>query len=203
MREERPLRPAVHAAMLLFVLLTPAVGGWGMAGVALGALLLNAFVLPRTRLGRALARPGEGRWNGLLSYPAAVALCFAILPAEAAAGAAAAMALGDPAAAWAGRRGGGRGRLPWNPRKSLPGTATFVAVAWAGIALVALAAFPEFRGLPRTALAADPAALGFLLGWALAGALAGGLVESFHLPVDDNLPVALATGTVLALLAPG
>ena len=198
---ERPLRPVVHAAMLLFVLLTPLLGRWGMAGVATAALLLNAFLLPRTALGRALARPGEGRWNGLLSYPAAVALCYALFPPEAAAGAWAAMALGDPAAAWAGRRSGGKGRLPWNPRKCAAGSVTFLSVAWAGIALVVLAAFPEVGGIPRRALAADPAALGILLGWALAGALAGALVESFDLPLDDNLPVGLGTGAVLALLA--
>ena len=203
MTEERPLRPAVHAAMLLFVLLTPVLGRWGMAGVALAALLLNALVLPRTAFGRRLARPGEGRWNGLLSYPAAVALGFAILPPEAAAGAWAAMALGDPAAAWAGRRSGGRGRLPWNPRKSVAGTVTSGAVAWAAVALTALAVFPEFRGVPRAVLAADPAALAILLGWALAGAAAGGLAESFDLPFDDNLPVYAATGAALALLVPG
>ncbi|MCK6480705.1 MAG: hypothetical protein L6R43_11330 [Planctomycetes bacterium] len=197
----RPLRPVVHTLLVLPVLLTPLLGRWGMAGMALLALLANAFLLPRTALGRALARPGEPRWNGLLSYPAAVALAYALLPLEAAAGAWAAMALGDPAAAFAGGRAGARGRLPWNPRKSLAGSAAFLLSAWAGIALVVAAAFPAPGGIPRSALLGDPAALGILLLWSLAGAAAGALAESLDLPLDDNLPVALASGGVLALLA--
>jgi dolichol kinase len=172
-----------------------------MAGMALLALLANAFLLPRTAFGRALARPGEPRWNGLLSYPAAVAAAYALLPPEAAAGAWAAMALGDPAAAFAGGRAGGRGRLPWNPRKTLAGSAAFLLSAWAGIALVVAAAFPAPGGIPRGALLGDPAALGILALWALCGAAAGALAESLDLPLDDNLPAALASGGVLALLA--
>jgi len=202
MRGGSLLRPAVHAAMLVFVLLTPVLGRWGMAGTALLALLLNALLLPRTALGRSLGRPGEPRWNGLLSYPLAVALCYALFPPEAAAGAWAAMALGDPAAALAGRRSGGRRRLPWNPRKSLDGSLAFLLVAAAAIPAVLLLALPEVGGIPRAALLGDPGALAVLLAWSLAGAAAGAVAESLRLPLDDNLPVGLAAGGVLALLAP-
>ena len=186
-------RPVVHAGMLGFAWLTPLLGPRGMAGVALAALLLNAFVLPRTALGRALARPGEPRWNGLLSYPLGVALLYALFPPEAAVAAWAVLALGDPMAAWAGRHNPGGPRIPWNRGKS---------VGWAGAILLAATAVPAVAGLARERIGADGWTIAVFLGWTAAGALAGAVAETLDLGIDDNLPVALAAGGALALLSP-
>jgi dolichol kinase len=185
--------------MLGFAFLAPVLGRWGMATAALAALAMNAFLLPRTPLGRALAREGEPRWNGLLSYPLAVALLFALFPPEAAVAGWAAMALGDPAAAWAGRRTTGSPRIPWNRRKSLAGTITFVSVAWIGSAFVVAGALPAVMGLPRERLLVDGQALAVYACWTATGAVVGAVVETLDLGIDDNLPVALAVGGTLAL----
>jgi dolichol kinase len=193
------LRPLVHAGLLGFAFLAPVLGKWCMAGAALVAFLVNALVLPGTALGKALAREGEPRWNGLLAYPLAVALLFALFPAEAAVGGWAAMALGDPAAALVGGRGSGGVRIPWNRRKSLAGTATFFSAAWIGIAFVTATVFPEVMGLPSSRLFADGEALAIYAAWTAIGAFVGAVVESMDLGADDNLPVALAVGAALSL----
>jgi len=193
------LRPAVHAGLVGFAFLAPVLGRWGMAGAAFAAFVLNALVLPRTALGKALAREGEPRWNGLLAYPLAVALLFALFPPEAAVGGWAAMALGDPAAALAGRHSARSPRIPWNRKKSLAGTAAFFPVAWAGSGVVMAAVFPALMGLPPSRLLADGEALAIYAAWTAAGALVGAVVESMDLGADDNLPVALAVGAALAL----
>jgi dolichol kinase len=192
------LRPLVHAALLGFAFLAPVIGGLGMAGVALAALGFNAFVLPRTALGRSLARPGEPRWNGLLSYPLAVALLFVLFPLEAAVAGWAVLALGDPAAALAGSGP----RLPWNRAKSVGGTFGFLTAAAPGALLVTACVFPVLMGLPRGRLLEDGDALLLYAGWIAAGAVAGALAETLDLGIDDNLPVALAAGGALALLSP-
>jgi len=198
-----PLRPAVHAALLPAVLLLPAIGGTGMAAVAGAAALANLVVLPRTPFGRALRREGEPLLGGLVTYPLAVMLGFLLFPPVAAAGGWAALAVGDPAAAWAGRRAGGRAPLPWNPRKSWAGSAAFAAAAGAGIlaTLAALAALGTWPGIDPLRLPGDAPLLA--LGFAASGALAGAVAESLDLGLDDNLPVLLGTGGTLALLAGG
>ena len=195
------LRPLVHAGMLGFAFLAPVLGKWGMAGAGLAALAVNALVLPRTALGKSLERPGEPRWNGLLSYPLAVALLFALFRTEAAVAAWAILALGDPAATLAG--GGGRGgpRLPWNPRKSLGGSLVFLSAAIPGALVVTALALPEVMGMPRDRLTGDAGILLLYAGWIAAGALAGAVAESLDLGIDDNLPVALAAGAALSLFA--
>ena len=185
----RWLRPATHAGMLGFVALTPVLGKWGMAGVALAALGLNAFLLPRTSFGRALARPGEPRWNGLLSYPLAVAVAYALFPPGVAALAWTAMALGDAAAGALGEARAWKARIPWNRRKSIAGSLAFLGAAGAGLAvgLHLVDAPPAAAALPPLAVAG-------------AVALLGAIVETLEIPPDDNLPVALAVGGALLLL---
>lgn len=185
--------------MLGFVLLLPVLGGRGMAAAAGAALLLNALVLPRTALGRALRREGERPFGGLLTYPLGVLLAFLLLPPAAAAGGWAALALGDPAAGLVGGRFGGAAPLPWNRRKSWPGLLACGTASWAGMlgvlaALGALGAWP----LPPDL---DGGVLVPVLAWTLAGAAAAALAESLDLGLDDNLPVILAAGGTLALLA--
>lgn len=174
------LRPAVHAGLLALALLEPYLGRKGMAGAAFGAFLLNLLVLPRTSFGRALRREGEPRWNGLVAYPLAVALAYALFPPVAASVGWAVMALGDPAAALVGRSRPWTARIPWNRKKSVPGTLAFLGAACAGAYLaVALQA-----GSPV----------------ALVGALVGALVESLPFPGDDNLPVTLCAAAAAACL---
>ncbi|HEU4333154.1 MAG TPA: hypothetical protein VFT32_01550 [Candidatus Eisenbacteria bacterium] len=180
------LRPATHAAVLGFVALEPALGRWGMAGVAAAATLVNLLLLPRTAFGRALARPGEGRWNGLVSYPFAVAACYAIFPSGVAALSWTAMAIGDPAASLVGGARRWKARIPWNSAKSIAGSLAFLAAAWAALSIALLLLGAADRG----------PLLDCVL---LAGALAalGAFVESFAIPPDDNLPVALAIGAAI------
>jgi dolichol kinase len=181
----------VHAAVLGFVLLAPVLGRWGMAGVALAALAANALLLPRTAFGKALARDGEPRWNGLLSYPLAVALGYALFGAETGSLAWAVLALGDPAASLAGGARPRSARIPWNRRKSLAGTAAFAAAAAAGVVAVGCLALPGGPVPPGAGL----------LGAAAAMALAGALAETLPIPPDDNLPILLAAGGARLLLA--
>ena len=190
------LRPATHAGMLLFVPLTWFLGKWGMAGFAFAAFLVNLLVLPRTAFGRSLAREGEGRWNGLVAYPLAVALAYALFDPFVAAIAWAVMATGDPAATVVGRSSPGGIRIPWNRGKSVAGSAAFFAAATVGVlgvfyAFLFLLQFKKATGywLP------DLADLAFAAGYALVGAL----VESIPWPADDNLPVVLAVGGALTL----
>jgi len=186
------LRPATHAALLGFVALEPTLKPWGMAGIAAAATLVNLLLLPRTAFGRALARPGEGRWNGLVSYPFAVAACYALFPPGVAALSWTAMAIGDPAASLVGGAAKWRTRIPWNPAKSVAGSLAFLAASWAALSVALLLLGAGDRGP--------------ILGWVLlAGALAllGAFVESFAIPPDDNLPVALAIGAAIVVARGG
>lgn len=186
------LRPLVHAGLVGFTLLGPTLGKWGMAGGAFGAFLFNLLVLPRTPLGRALRREGEPRWNGLVAYPLAVALAYALLHPAIAAVSWAVMAFGDPAAslAGAGRKGGAR--IPWNRGKSVAGSVAFLFAAWSG-AFGLLCALRLVQGRP-----VEVAACLVLAGGA---AIVGAIVESLPLR-EDNLPVVLATGAALTLAVP-
>jgi dolichol kinase len=180
--------------MLGFVLLTPVLGKWGMAGMAAGAFLLNLLVLPRTPFGRSLARAGEGRWNGLVAYPLAVALGYALFDPLVAGAAWAAMATGDPAATVAGRPREGGVRIPWNRRKSAAGSLAFVVAATAGVFATALV-----LGSPTGPAWGGAAALAGILVVAGIAGVVGALVESIPWPADDNLPVLLAVGGALTL----
>jgi len=186
------LRPLVHAGLAAGALLGPSLGKWGMVAAASGAFLLNLLVLPRTAFGRALAREGEGRWNGLVAYPLAVALAYALFLPLFAAIAWAVMGFGDPAAALVGAAWKEGPRIPWNRRKSVAGSAAFLLAAWVGSfgILCALQAI-EGRSLEWAPLAL------LCCGAALAGAVAESLPFS-----EDNLLVVLATGLVLTAAIP-
>ncbi len=192
------LRPVLHAGALGFVFLTPVLGRWGMAATAFAVFLVNALLLPRTELGRSLWREGEPRWNGVLSYPAALTLAFLLFPLDAAVAAWAVMALGDPAAAWAGKRATGWPRVPWNRRKSVAGMLAFASTAWIGASLVTACALPSILGIPRSRLLVDGEALAIYACILATGSLVGAVVESLALGIDDNLPVTLAVGAVLS-----
>lgn len=189
----RSLRPLVHAGLAGLALCGPALGKWGMAGGAAGAFLVNLLILPRSAFGSALRREGESRWNGLVAYPLAVALAYALFHPTFAAISWAVMAFGDPAAAavGAGRKGGPR--IPWNRRKSVAGSAAFLIAAWLGSfgLLCALGRMEGWQGVPPAFLVVAGGA-----------ALVGTIVESLPIPGEDNLPVVLITAASLTLAIP-
>lgn len=199
------LRRLVHASMLGFVFLLPLLGGTGMALFAAAATVLNFAVLPRTALGRAMAREGEGNMGGLVTYPLAVLLLFLFFQPAAAAGAWAILALGDAAAAAAGTAVPRSPRIPWNKTKSVAGSVAFLLAATAGAMLVVslvgngtVAEDLQGDGAERAQAAAREAS-SLWKAWPAAAAV-GALVESLPLRIDDNLPIALMaaiTATVL------
>ena len=185
------LRPAVHAAMGLNALLLGVLPHWGAVAMAASAILFNWVVLPRTALGRRLERPGEPFLAGLRTYPVAVLFLVLLLPASEAAAAWAILAFGDAAAAIVGRavpapRILGRGKATWSGSGAflLVGGLSAYGMGQAVAALGAHCAWVEVGDAPS---------------WARAGlaALAAGLIDLWRLPPDDNLPCALASGTVL------
>jgi uncharacterized protein (TIGR00297 family) len=134
-----------------------------------------------------LYRDGEDKASsGIVFYPIAVLLMFAMLPLHVACAGWAIMALGDAAASLAGRGTLYRVPLPWNPRKTLAGSAAFAVAAFVGGS--ALWWWISFAPpvWPRMAIAAVAAAL----------------VESLPLPIDDNLTVSLAASLVFWTWAP-
>jgi len=187
------LRPLVHAGALAFVCFVPVLGRWGTVGLAGAAFLANLLVLPRTPLGRGLAREGERRWNGTVSYPLAVAIGFALFPGWIAAAAWGVMALGDAAASLVGGTRAGALRLPWHGKKSFAGTAAFLVAGAAGALGVLVVVFPGESGY---ALEHMPDHLFTAI---VMGTVAAAAVESIPLPVDDNLPILLAAGGGMAL----
>jgi dolichol kinase len=104
------------------------------------------------------------------------------------------LAFGDGSATLAGLLLRGR-RLPWNPKKSIVGTISFVLVATPMAALVYWGQAHdvyEGAGLPRVDFRMA------LLG-ALTAAIAGALVESLPVRTNDNLRVGVTAAVVLSL----
>jgi uncharacterized protein (TIGR00297 family) len=159
--------------------------------IAVGALLFNHLVLPRIG-GEALFRDGERARpleSGIHLYPVAVlllVLLFGWRPEVAAAGWVI-MAAGDPAAAAAGQRIGGR-PIPWNRRKTVAGSLAFAASAAAACWGVLI-----YMGRP----AAEAAAL------AVPTALFAAGIESLPWRLNDNLTVPLLSALFLCGLIAG
>jgi uncharacterized protein (TIGR00297 family) len=182
-------RQAVHMAMGAFALLLRWLAWWQAIALAAGALLFNAFVLPK--IGGAIYRPGdrERGLHGILYYPLAVLLLLAAFPArpDIAAASWGILAIGDGIATLAGRAIGGRA-WPWNREKTIAGSVAFaVGGAAAGVLLAWWC---------RPAVAAPPS-MAFTIAAPIAAALAAALVETMAVRLDDNLSVAAAAGSVL------
>lgn len=167
---------------------------WGEAVIcAAAATLFNAMVLPRLA-GRTLLRPVEAGspWrSGLVIYPFSVLLLVVAFRGspDLAAAAWAILAFGDGAATLAGRAAGaGSRRWPWNPAKSMIGTAAFVVAGGVGACALAWWTGPAVEPLrPWWMLTLVP----------LLAAGAAGLVETLPIRMDDNLSVPFAAGLVL------
>lgn len=183
-------RQVVHISMVAFALLLRFLGPWQAAGFALTALLVNLVVLPRYA-GR-LFRPGEVGGvplGGIVYYPLAVLVLIVVFPRrlDIVAGAWGVLAAGDGFAGVVGRRVGGR-RWPWNPEKTMAGSAAFVVMGGVVSMLLVLWTRP----------AVDPApSLVFAVGAPLVAAMAAALVESMRTGLDDNLSVPFTAAATL------
>ncbi len=171
-------RRLVHFGAGGFALVVARLGrGWSIT-LAATAVVYNLVIAPRFGFDRGYRRDGEGRWGGLGTYAIAVLLLLVVAPLAVAAGAWAVLAVADPVAAAVGGRLP-RPKVPWNPRKSLVGTA-FGSAAGAAACYLAL-----------WANGAEPSWLA-----AACGGLAGGLAETIPWR-DDNLLVAAGAAAAL------
>ena len=195
------LRNGVHA--LVFILLAFPLGALAQdnhlggrghlysAGILFLIAVFNLVVLPHLETGKRLARPGEGRINGLWLYPLTLSVCFLIYPPFATVGAWAAMAAGDAAASFAGRHVPVP-KLQWNSQKSWAGLLGFVGAAlpvcYGALYLVPCKLFLKESGSPE---------LPYVWTLAVLAAVIGAIVESMPAKLDDNVRVPIATGGVL------
>ncbi len=192
-------RKSVHIASLAFALLLRWLTPWQAIAFGVGAVGFNVLVLPH--VGRALFRHAERPGSltgggGIIIYPVAVLLLVSVVGAwmgrmDIAAGAWAAMALGDGVATLAGRALGGP-RLPWNRAKSWSGVIGFVVAGSSGIAF-----FTQWVGGWNAWV---PAPVPLALAAAVA-AVAAAWVETLELPVDDNWRVPAVASVVLSCAA--
>lgn len=178
-------RRLVHLAFGGVAFLVPLLGRVGSITLAAAALLYNVLLAPTFGLDRGYRRAGEPRWAGIGTYPLAVLLLLCVAPLQIAMAAWGVLAVGDPAAAAAGKRWSSPS-LPWNASKTWLGS---LAAAVGGT--LAAGMFLLYAGTPG----------GFGAVWAPAAAagLAGALAESLPWPVDDNLPMAGAAAAAMVL----
>jgi len=183
-REDR--RQVLHLAMTGIALTLRWLTPGQAAALAGAAIVLNWVVLPC--LGRDLRRPGGPFVDGVKLYPVAILLLVLTLPPSSAAAAWGVLGVGDSASNLVGRR---IGRPPFLGRddRSLAGTAAFVL--FGGAAALLLRSFVAERAPDLHDVSV-----------AFAAAAAGALAEFIprRLRLDDNLPIAVAAGTVLFLL---
>jgi dolichol kinase len=167
--------------------------GWALVP-PLAFLAINASGRTR-RLVPALDRPGDsGSARGLWTFPLGVAATYALFwngwnapevgRAPIVAGCIA-LALADPAAAWAGHRLGQRRLRPLRLHRTLEGSLAFVLVAALAVGTLA---WIEAPGVPAVRLAIGCAA-------------AGALVEALSPPGWDNAAIPIAVAGAYRLLA--
>lgn len=181
-------RKAVHAGMGLFALALRWLDWKGAAFLALAALLVNLFLLPR--FGRGIYRdPQRPRDLGIVAYPAMVLALILLFRDELDVVAVvwAMMAFGDPAASIAGTLIGGP-RLPWNPGKTWIGLLS----NWAVGASAAVAVLWFYVGRPPA-----PEIVGMLL----LGAALFAFLESIRSGLDDNIVAAFPTALAVLSLS--
>jgi len=185
-------RQLVHVSMGSFALLLRWLHWSAAVGLALAAVLFNAFVLPRIA-GR-LYRPGdrERGLHGILYYPITVLALLLLFPRDLALVASAwgILAAGDGMATIVGRAIGGP-RWTWNREKTLAGSlALWIAGGAAGAALLwwcRNASTP-----PRSDL--------FILLAPFVASAAAAAIETMDVRLDDNISVGLGAGATLWLL---
>lgn len=185
-------RRIVHVGMVAFAGFIGRFPPWLIVLCALAAWLFNWALLPRLT-GHRLEKPAEreqGIALGLLFYPATLtglALLFYEQQIFLAVGWGA-MAFGDAAASYFGRKG--RWPIPWQPQKHWRGSLACVVIgAPLTLALLWLLPTSSRLGLPLTTWA-------WLIGTAL---LVAALVETIPGLIDDNFSVPLAASLTAAL----
>ncbi len=180
-------RLAVHACTGLFALLLGVLTPTQAILCAGLGVVMGWVVFPLSSIESKLARTHEGYFNGLRTYPLAVFLLVAALPAPKAAAAWAILAYGDSAAAWVGTRVPSP-KLFGHPKATWAGS---LALLFVGVfTALGCSAFVAHTGRPPSVS---------LLSCALA-ALAAVIADLLPLPIDDNLPIAAAAGLVLGLM---
>ncbi len=188
------LRKALHMGAGLGALLLPFLTRWQALAICVGAVAMNALVLPRLT-GHAMDREEDRRrgWAaGVVLYPAAIGALILLFGSrmEVVAAAWAILAFGDGAATLAGRLAGGP-RLPWNPRKSWAGLIAFVPAGGVAALLMVewIAGHMGTSHLHR--------AFPFMLAACATAAILAAFVESYPSGIDDNLTVPILAGTFL------
>lgn len=182
-------RQLVHIAMGGFALLLRDLHWYQSVLLAGAAVGFNMWILRAATRGR-LHRPEEVRVAaGIVFYPTSVLLLLLLIPSrpDIVAAAWGIMAAGDGAATLIGRRAPGP-RIPWNPSKSVAGTAAFVIAG--GAAGVCLAWWCRPAVIP-------PPYLWFVLAGPLAGCLVAAAIETVPIKLDDNLTVPLSAALVM------
>jgi dolichol kinase len=188
------VRRGLHAAIGLWTALMTALFlrlGWALVP-PLAFLAVNASG-KLARFVPSLNRSGDaGSTRGLWTFPLGVALSYAFFwsdpPRPALIAACLALALADPAAAWAGTRLGQRRLRPLSLRRTLEGSVAFFLVAAATTAWVASRGAGPDDGISVVRLA---------VGCAAAGALA----EAFSPPGWDNAAIPVAVGAAYRFLS--
>ncbi len=185
------IRKAIHAGVGLLAFAVVIVGPAGAAVTALILLAFNVAVLPRIG-GRLLWRRDEterGFSVGMVAYPATVLALILIFwqRPEVAATVWVILAFGDGMATVAGVLLG-RGRLPWNPRKTWIGSLAYWLFGSAGASVVLIWS-ASWQGGEVT--------VGNFVVVASLAALFAAWIESQPQRLDDNLTVPLPTALVV------
>jgi uncharacterized protein (TIGR00297 family) len=154
------------------------------------ALAFNVGALPY--IAPSLMRPIEGHRHldpGIIFYPASVLLLLILLPdrLDIVAAAWGIMAAGDGLASIAGRHIRS-GRIPWNHRRTIAGSAAFVLLGGAAGAFLCWWCTP--RVIP-------PPYAWFPIWMPFAAAVAAAAAETLPIRLDDNLSVPAAAAFVL------
>ncbi|HLX63255.1 MAG TPA: DUF92 domain-containing protein [Planctomycetota bacterium] len=170
--------------------------GYSVAALMFFGTIINAFVLRRVPLfGKLIARPDEGHYNGLWTYPCSLAVCFLIFPLYAAFGAWAVLACGDGAASFGGRLVPGH-KLPWNAQKTYAGLIVFVCCAVFG-AYISLYLMPAMELKDGAFVPNEIWTPSFIWTLAVLASIAGAIVESLDSKIDDNVRVPFASALML------
>lgn len=184
-------RQTLHMSMGAFALTLRWLAWWEAVALASTAVLFNLFLLPR--LAPRIYRAGDRSraLHGIVIYPFAVLSLLVVFPRrpDIVAAAWGILAIGDGVATLAGRSVGGA-RWPWNPDKTIAGTAAF--------AIAASAAGGFLAWWVRPAVPSPPAWLFALVVPAVA-AFTAAFVETIPVRLDDNISVTASAAAVLWL----
>lgn len=183
-------RQIVHIAMAGFAVLLRYFSWNQAAGLALLALVFNAFAL--SAVAPAIVRPSDrgGVRAGVLFYPLSILVLVLLFSSrlDIVAAAWGIMAFGDGFATLAGTWLDGA-RLPWNPRKTWSGLVAFVLAGSIGGVALGLWVAPSVVPVPSTL---------FSVAAPLMAAVVAAFVESIPIELDDNISVPASAAAVLS-----